>query len=450
MRRSAAEMPPLGRTPLSPAASPPPAADHPVHPSGFIRLGMDTVSRRPFDIAVPEGIAQHVTLLGLTGSGKTTTAERLAEGAVAAGVGLVVIDAKGAGLRTAARRLAAVRGLDHHEVVPGAPGTLGYNPCAVGSRAQIADKLVSAFTHGAAGQVYRVIALETISILVGILRALDEPVTIRRLRRELDRTRMPGLAHRARDLTPELADDLAELSRRGGVSADAFEGMRARLGALLHGEYGGIFDSDGPQLDLPTALASPGVTYISLPALAVSQDTALMARVLIQDLKQAAFLRLQQPDAAPAMLVLDEFAALDDPEQINDLLHQAREARLGAVVSTQQLPDPRTAHALRGALLGAGLLIAHRVGHDDAEAVARVIGTERGVQVTRTLSDASEPVRRSVRAVDRYAVDPNVMKQLATGEAVVLGVAGGRRVATIRVLRPELPGEPWPESAGEP
>ncbi len=249
----------------------------------------------------------------------------------------------------------------------------------MGSRAQIADKLVSAFTHGAAGQVYRVIALETISILVGILRALDEPVTIRRLRRELDRTRMPGLAHRARDLTPELADDLAELSRRGGVSADAFEGMRARLGALLHGEYGGIFDSDGPQLDLPTALASPGVTYISLPALAVSQDTALMARVLIQDLKQAAFLRLQQPDAAPAMLVLDEFAALDDPEQINDLLRQAREARLGAVVSTQQLPDPRTAHALRGALLGAGLLIAHRVGHDDAEAVARVIGTERVV-----------------------------------------------------------------------
>jgi hypothetical protein len=312
----------------------------------------------------------------------------------------------------------------------------------VGSRAQVADKLVSAFTHGPAGQVYRVIALETISILVGLLRGIGEPVTIRRLRRELDRTRMPGLAHRARDVTPDLADDLAELSRRGGVSADAFEGMRARLGALLHGEYGGIFDSDGPQLDLAAALASPGVTYISLPALAVSQDTALMARVLIQDLKQAAFLRLQQPDPAPAMLVLDEFAALDDPEQINDLLRQAREARLGAVVSTQQLPDPRTAHALRGALLGAGLLIAHRVGHDDAEAVARVIGTERGVQVTRTLSDAGEPVRRSVRAVDRYAVDPNVMKRLATGEAVVLGVAGGRRVATIRVLRPEPAGEP--------
>jgi len=429
-------MPRFGRPTRPPASLPAPPPGPSLHPSGCIRLGVEVPSRRPFDVPVPEGTAQHVTLLGLTGSGKTTTAERLAEGAVAAGVALVVIDAKGASLRGAARRLAAARGLDHREVVPGAPGTLGYNPCAVGSRAQVADKLVSAFTHGPAGQVYRVIAMETISILAGILQALGEPVTIRRLRRELDRTRMPGLAHRARDLTPELADDLADLARRGGVTADAFEGMRARLGALLHGEYGGIFDSEGPLLDLPAALASPGVTYISLPALAVSQDTALMARVLIQDLKQAAFERLQRREPAPAMLVLDEFAALDDPEQINDLLRQAREARIGTVVSTQQLPDPRTAHALRGALLGAGLLIAHRVGPDDAEAVARVIGTQRGVQVTRTFGDEGEASRRSVRAVDRYAVDPNVMKQLATGEAVVLSVAGSRRVATLRVLRP--------------
>jgi len=249
---------------------------------------------------------------------------------------------------------------------------------------------------------------------------------------------MPGLAHRARDVTPELADDLVDLAKRGGVTADAFEGMRSRLGALLHGEYGAVFDGEGPQLDLRAALASPGITYLSLPALAVSQDTALMARVLIQDLKQAAFERLRQPEAAPAMLVLDEFAALDDPEQINDLLRQAREARVATVVSTQQLPDPRTAHALRGALLGAGLLIAHRIGPDDADAVARVIGTERGVQVTRTLGGGGAPTRRSVRTVDHFAVDPNVIKQLATGEAVVLSVAATRRVATVRVLRPAI------------
>ena len=124
------------------------------HPAGCIRLGVETPSQRPFDVAVPDGTARHVTLLGLTGSGKTTTAERLAEGAVACGSALVVVDAKGAGLREAVRRLAEARGLEHREVVPGAAGTLGYNPCALGSRAQIADKLVSALTHGPSGQVY--------------------------------------------------------------------------------------------------------------------------------------------------------------------------------------------------------------------------------------------------------------------------------------------------------
>jgi hypothetical protein len=432
-------MPPPGFRFLPREAPPPPAvrAAGPIpHPPGAIRLGVDPLRNRFFDIAVPQGVVQHVTLLGLTGTGKTTTAERLAEGAVASGTPLVVIDAKGASLRGRARRLATAFGLTYREVVPGGQEGLGYNPCALGSRAQVADKLVSAFTHGPSAEIYRNIAAEAVSILAGILHALGETVTVRRLRRELDRTRMPGLAHRARDIAPDLADDLVDLAKRGGVTAEALEGMRARLGALLHGEYGEIVDREGDGLDLPAALSVPGVTYISLPALAVSQDTALMARVLIQDLKQAAFQRLQIPGARPAMLVLDEFAALGDPAQINDLLRQAREARVCTVVSTQQLPDQRQAHALRGALLGAGVLIAHRIGHEDAEAVARVIGVEPALQVTRAVDSGHDTGRRTVRAVDRPIVDPNSMKQLRTGEAVVLSVTGERRVATISILKP--------------
>ncbi|MGA8015325.1 MAG: type IV secretion system DNA-binding domain-containing protein [Candidatus Dormiibacterota bacterium] len=417
----------------------PPAAATRDHPPGAVRLGIDSLTRRPFDIPLPRGVAQHVTLLGLTGTGKTTTAERLAEGTAASGFAVLIVDAKGASLHQAARRLAETRGLEYQELVPGSPVTLGYNPCAIGSRSQVADKLVSAFTHGPSGQVYRVIAAETLSVLVGVLRSLDEPVTIRRLRRELDRTRMPGLAHRARDVAPDLAADLADLAKRRGVTLEAFEGMRARLGALLHGEYGAILDGDGTQIDLAGALSAARVTYLSLPALAVSQDTALMARVLIQDLKQAAFERLQQPDPAPALLILDEFAALDDPTQINDLLRQAREARVGAVVSTQQLPDSRTASSLRGALLGAGLLITHRVGAGDAEAVAQAIGSVRGVRVSRSFEGGKEAGRRSVQTVDRPLVDPNLLKRLRTGEAVVLSAAADdRRIATVMVLSPEL------------
>lgn len=419
--------------PSTPEACPPP------HPAGAIRLGADALTGKPFDIAVPGGIAQHVTLLGVTGSGKTTTAVRLAEGAARSGHAVVLVDAKGASLHAAARNLALSCSTPFREVVPGAPGTLGYNPCASGSRAQVADKLVSAFTHGDAAQVYRNISSEAVSIVTGVLRTLGEPVTVRRLRRELDRTRMPGLAHAARERAPDLAQDLADLSKRGGVSAEALEGIRARLGALLHGEYGSVLDGDGPQLDLAAALAGPGITYVSLPALASTQDTALMARVLIQDIKQAAFERLRGPRPAPALLVLDEFAALDDPHQVEDLLRQAREAGVATVVSTQQLPDARTAPRLRATLLGPGVLIAHRVGADDATAVARAVGTVRGVRVTRTYEGGEEVGRRSVQTVDRFAVEPTTLQWLRTGEAVVLSAAmGEQRLATVAVAPPLL------------
>jgi type IV secretory pathway TraG/TraD family ATPase VirD4 len=218
--------------------------------------------------------------------------------------------------------------------------------------------------------------------------------------------------------------------------------MRARLGALLHGEYGAILEAGaGRQLDLLAALDAPGITYVSLPALAVSEDTALMARVLIQDLKQAAYERLRQADANPALLILDEFAALGDPEQIQDLLRQAREARVGVVISTQQLPDARWARALRQTLLGAGLLVAHRLGADDAEAVARVIGSVRGARVTRSYEHGEEVGRRSVTTVDRYAVEPDALQRLAIGEAMVVSATGtARQVRRIFVVRPGTEG----------
>lgn len=396
-------------------------------------LGLNRVRGEAFELAMPRDVSQHVTLIGVTGSGKTTTAAVLANAALEAQVAVVIVDAKGGGLRRVARALAAAQGVPYREVLPGAPTSVGYDPCALGSAAQVADKLVAAFTHGANAEIYRLIAQEALAVLTSALQALGERVTVRRLRAELDHKRLDAIARRVGAASPSLEAELDDLAGRGRLTNDALEGMRARLGALLRGVYGELFDDERPALQLERSITEAGMTYIGLPALAATNDTTLMARVLIQDLKQVAHLQLLASAPPPALLVLDEFAALDDPVQLCDLLRQAREARIATVVSTQHLPDAQDAYALRSSLLGAGLLIVHRAGPVDAEAAAAVIGTERAVEVTRQMSAGVDSGVGSIRKVDRYVVNPNVIKQLDAGDAVVLAQVAGRRVATIHV-----------------
>ena len=127
-----------------------------------------------------------------------------------------------------------------------------------------------------------------------------------------------------------------------------------------------------------------GVTYLGLPATAASEDVALVGRVLIQHLKQVAYEGLWSESPRPGLILFDEFASLGDAAQLVDLLLQAREARLAVVISTQQLP--RESALLRKALLGAGVLIVHQVGApEDADALARALGSRTGPEIARQI-----------------------------------------------------------------
>jgi hypothetical protein len=88
------------------------------HPQGAIRLGVDAEASRSLDIQLPGDLAAHVFLPGASGSGKTTTVTRLADGALANGYGVVIVDAKAGGLGGAARGLAAQHGVPFHLVDP--------------------------------------------------------------------------------------------------------------------------------------------------------------------------------------------------------------------------------------------------------------------------------------------------------------------------------------------
>jgi Type IV secretion-system coupling protein DNA-binding domain len=419
------------RQPMVPDPQTAHADQSPAHPAGRIRLGVDAETNGPLDLVLPPDLAAHVFLPGASGSDKTTTVARLCDGVLANGYGVVIVDAKAGGLGNTARQLAERHGVPFHLVDPDASDSLGYNPCT-GDAPSVANKLVGAFTYGANAEIYKNIAMETVPLMVRALQATAQPVTLETLRDAFGVNGMARIAHSlpAGDRT---RDRLLSVDGPDRTGASGRAGLRYRIGALLEGKFGELFRAENV-LDWDKALAAPSVTYIALSALASSEDVELMGRVVAQDLKQVCARRLRQiaqgEMVVPVLAVFDEFAALDEAEQLADLLLQARQAVMPTVISTQYLPETT---ALRKACLGAGLLIVHRVEAEDAEAIAAQFGTRRATDVTHQIDYATGYSEKgSIRRVDKFNVHPNELRNFTVGQAAIKSVPK-QRYTIVRV-----------------
>lgn len=400
------------------------------HPSGLIRLGIEQETRRPFDLR-PEELAEHVFLPGASGSGKTTTLIRLADGVLQLGAGVVILDCKGGDLKEWARVLAGRYRLPFNLVDPTDPDSLGYDPCT-GDAADVSNKLVGVFNFQGAAEIYKLAAMRAIPILVEALQAAGERVTLRALQEALD----GGLARLGRQAGEPYQSTLARLGDSKGVVAEDHLGLALRFGALLAGRFGRLFERS-PALDWDRALSQPSVTYVALPATAASEDVELMGRIVAQDLKQVCARRFRAlargEHLVSTLLVIDEFAALREAEQFVDLLLQARQALMPTVLSTQYIPqEPR----IRQAALQAGLIVAHRLESEDAQLLASQLGTDTVWEQTVQTGQGGATGMGSARKVEAFRIHPNHLRAMPRGHAAVRSVPGGNRLALVHVYRP--------------
>jgi hypothetical protein len=404
------------------------------HPPGGIRLGAFRDNRRKaFDLD-PSELRLHTFLPGASGSGKTTTLARLADGAMRTGAGLVIIDCKGGGLGGVAEQLARHYRLPFVVVDPDDPGTIGYNPCQ-GSPSDIANKLIGSFTFGEAGEIYKQVGMHVVPLVVRGIQAAGLPLTLRQLAESCSLNGLRLLTRKVNDEALEdeltaIVDDADAAGKSGIIS------LQHRFGALLQGAFGPLFSAK-KVLDWEEVFSRPSVVYVCLSATAASEDVDLMGRVLIQDLKQACARRLRVVarggTVAPVLCAIDEFAALDEAKQIIDLLLQARQAAMPLLLATQFLPqDPD----LRKAVLQAGLLVVHRLEAADAQDVAAQFGTRPTWKVTHQIDwEAGTTAKGSIRDVEEYVIHPNTLRRLPVGTAAVRSVATDRH-ALVEVLPP--------------
>ncbi len=395
------------------------------HGAELVRLGVNPRDGQPFDLTVAE-IAQHVFLPGASGTGKTTTVACLMDGLLSHGYGVVVVDCKGSGLGETARVLARRHDVGLNLVDPHSDATLGYDPCS-GDAAAIANKIVGAFTFSGEAEIYKQVAMEVVPVLCRAMQSAGLKVTLAGLYDSLSKGAMSRLGRRE-GVDAHVRTRLEELEESGGVGAAGYVGLQRRLGALLEGAFGPLFELE-PALQWGKVSQRPAVTHLALSATAAGEDVELFGRVITQDLKQLCDERMRAieagADVQPLLVVYDEFAALREATQVVDLLLQARQARTPVLVATQYLPEEVS---IRKPVLSAGVVIAHRLESDDAELVASQFGTHTSPMLTRQVDyDSGESQMGSLRMVEEFNVHPNVFKSLPVGTAAVLSRTSGHQ-----------------------
>ena len=386
------------------------------HPLGKIRLGVSRDDARPFDLDATE-IATHVFVPGASGTGKTTTLVRLADGTLANGYGVVIVDCKGVGLGGEARKLAARHQVPLTIVDPRDPDSTGYNPCS-GDAPTIANKLIGAFSFSGEAEIYKQVAMEVIPVICRAMTAANIDITLDGIYDALGRG---GLARLGRAPGAEqYRDRLQEMETSEGIGKAGYAGLQKRLGALMEGTFGELFRKR-PALDWAQEMRNPRVTYLSLSSTAASEDVELFGRVITQDLKQVCDQRMraieQGQEPVPILVIFDEFAALREAHQIVDLLLQARQARVPLVIATQYLPEDV---AISKPALAAGILIVHRVEAEDADRIASQFGTHTTSNLTAQVDyEEGTSKKGSVRWVEEYDMHPNTLKDIPVGTAAV-------------------------------
>jgi hypothetical protein len=244
-----------------------------------------------------------------------------------------------------------------------------------------------------------------------------------------------------RPLAERVQDYLVAL---GSDQLSAVRGLETRLAIIAESHTGAYLEPGrSGTIDLRASMGDREVVLFSLNSSRYGKLAAQVGALVVQDLTSAMGSRLEQGAADPALIVIDELSALG-AEHVLSLVARGREAGIPVIAATQELADlERSARGLADQLLGIpGIKIAHRQDvPSSARTIAEIAGTERVWEQTfqtgrRALLPDRDTGRGTRRQVERYRVDPDTIKTLPTGHAVLITKVPTSSVQTVHVQRP--------------
>ena len=375
----------------------------------------------------------HVLCTGTTGKGKSVTISNYLETKIRRGEGFVFLDGKGdTEFADRVRKYAQIHNRPTYIFnALNLAESCAYNPLACGDYTSKADRIMrlrprtesphhEALSKSFLQTVFKALAFQNVDV---DLFQLSKVLSIAALLRLVGRR---GFAN------PERQALVNEINSHSVAEQTSIEGLRADIAFLVNSSLGVLFDTqrairEGRKvLNLETARRENAVVYFVLPPLLFQNAAPAIGQLVINDLKSVA-----TTSRSPWMMLFDEFSVFSTINVLQ-LINMGRTFGVCAVLSTQSLADfdagaPELGSAFGRQVRGSiNTFIIHQVNDpDDAENLARIVGTSTDVELTAQMENEKFTGGASARSVRQFRVHPDDLKFLGTGEAIIINKNNG-------------------------
>ena len=383
-----------------------------------IRKDEDTKHEKslPSDKVLDTRSRAHLFAIGTTGSGKTANILRYVENSIKNGQPTIIIDGKGGtkehDLATVSQKLAKKYGREVYLVNQSdLSNTDLYNPFSDLSATEVKDMLVSMSEWES--DHYKNLASRYWQIMLSIM--IENGIT-------------PTFESIILFSEPEnFLQVLDELKKRGQIDderylkavniANSEAGKQAEISISRSAV---VYEGDGAKLfgdrfgfNMRSAFKENAVVIVLLNEFSYGDFARSTGQLVLEDIKSLISRLLKgEYEEQETLLVLEELGVYVN-DGIEGLLNRSRSAGVKTIVSMQTTADVDKENPdLTRQIIGNcnDFLIMRVTDQDSAETMAKLIGTEKGIQKTSRTSEGIGTGESSNKLVDQFRISPNEIK----------------------------------------
>ena len=372
----------------------------------------------PSDKVLDTKSRAHLFAIGTTGSGKTANILRYVENSIKNGQPTIIVDGKGGtkehDLATVTQKLAKKYGRKVYLVNQSdLSDTAPYNPFSDLSATEVKDMLVSMSEWES--DHYKNLASRYWQIMLSIMiehniRTTFESIILfsqpENFLQVLDELKKSGQIkdeqyRKAVNIANSEAGKQAEISI--SRSAVVYEGD----GSKLFGDHLGF--------NMRSAFKKNAVVIVLLNEFSYGDFARSTGQLVLEDIKSLISRLLKgEYEEQETLLVLEELGVYVN-DGIEGLLNRSRSAGIKTIVSMQTTADVDKVNPdLTRQIIGNcnDFMMMRVTDQDSAETMAKLIGTEKGIQKTSRTSEGINTGESSNKLVDQFRISPNEIKNL--------------------------------------